>query len=216
MFDQSFALSDLPRVGTLSFLEIVLSADNALVLGVIAATLPAPLRKKALFIGIGSAFFLRAAALVFLAYLLKYPWIQLLGAIYLLYLCIRYLIHTKKQPQLNASRSMWKTVFLIEVFDLAFAVDSIMAGLAFINSNFSKIWIVYVGGMIGLFGMRFAADLFSSLLDRFPNLEKSAYLMIGLIGIKLGIAALGASFPPLPFWGLITLLFLLGFFKKKG
>ncbi|PIS02881.1 MAG: hypothetical protein COT85_02285 [Chlamydiae bacterium CG10_big_fil_rev_8_21_14_0_10_42_34] len=215
MLDQTFALSDLPKVVTLTFLEMLLSADNAVVLGVISSALPAPIRRKALYIGVASAFFFRAAALFLLSYLFDYPWIQLLGAAYLLYLSARYFIQKGKSTKPPQTISFWKTVLLIELFDIAFAVDSIVAGLAFIDELRSKLWIVYAGGMIGVFGMRYAADLFSSLIDRFPNLEKSSYLMVGLIGVKLGIGALGASLSPLIFWATIIVLFLLGFFKPR-
>jgi predicted tellurium resistance membrane protein TerC len=63
--------------------------------------------------------------------------------------------------------------------------------------------------------MRYGATLFSSLLERFPHLETSAYLLIGWIGIKLGGLALGYPLPPPLFWTVTALLFLLGFFRSK-
>src|SRR5579872_342952 len=175
MIEQSFASGDIPRVFTLAFLEILLSADNAIVLGVLSHSLPAPLRRKALFIGILSSFILRAGALFGVALLLESIWFQLIGGAYLIYLSIRYFTKKgRKSTSIKPIPSFWKVVLLIELLDLVFAVDSIVAGVAFINGSFSKLWIVYLGGMIGIFGMRYAADLFGSLLDRFPNLEKSA------------------------------------------
>lgn len=213
MFD--FAVSDIPRVFTLAFLEMLLSADNAVVLGVLSNALPVPLRRKALFIGVASAFFLRALALFLVAYLLEYTWIQLVGAAYLLYLCIRYFMKKGESVHPPKSYSFWKTVLLIELLDLVFALDSIIAGVAFIDASLSKLWIVYVGGMIGLLGMRYAANLFGSLLDRFPHLESSAYLMVGWVGLKLGASSLHWPLPAFLFWSVIALLFLLGFFRPK-
>jgi YkoY family integral membrane protein len=194
---------------------MLLSADNAVVLGLLSNTLPAPLRRKALFIGAFSAFFLRAAALLLVSYLLEYIWLQLLGAAYLFYLSIRYFIQKGKSAHPAPSHSFWKTVILIELFDLIFAFDSILAGVAFIDFQPTKLWIVYIGGMVGLFSMRFAARLFGTLLDRFPRLEMSAYLMIGLIGVKLSTGALHHPLPDPLFWALLTSFFLSGFFGKK-
>jgi predicted tellurium resistance membrane protein TerC len=70
MIEQSFAFADIPRIFTLVFLEILLSADNAIVLGVLSRSLPPHLRKKALFIGVASAFVLRAGALLGVALLI--------------------------------------------------------------------------------------------------------------------------------------------------
>lgn len=210
MIEQTFALSDIASVFILIFLEILLSADNAVVLGVISRTLPQHLRKRALFIGLASSFILRAVALLLVSSLLHYTWVQLLGAAYLIYLSIRYFVRKGKSVHLPQTRSFWKTVLMIEMFDLLFALDSIVAGVAFINSRPSKLWIVYLGGMIGLIGMRYAAALFSQIIDRFPRLEMSAYLLIGWIGIKLALS------PPHPlFWSVTALLFLLGFFKPR-
>jgi YkoY family integral membrane protein len=216
MFGQTFDLTDIPRVGALALLEIFLSADNAIVLGVLAHALPEKLRVKALYIGLISAFFLRAGALLIVSFLLRYPWLQLLGGAYLIFLSVQQLLKKRKQPEFPSPTSFWKTVLLIELFDLAFAVDSIVAGVAFIASKepspnyfHPKLWIVYVGGMIGLGGIRYAADLFSRLMLRFPRLELSAYLLVGWIGLKLLIVSQQPDLPLLEpiFWiGFLLLL----------
>lgn len=217
MIEQVFVLSDLPRVIALGFLEMLLSADNAVILGVLCSGLPLHQRRRALFIGVASSFVLRALALLLIAHLLAFTWIQAVGGAYLIYLSIRHLI---KKSQRSAtmpkeSHSFWKTVLLIEIYDLLFALDSIIAGVAFVNSNLSKLWIVYAGGMIGLLSMRFAASLFSTLIDRFPRLDTCAYLMVGWIGIKLGLSSIQWQIPVPVFWGGIVLLFVLGFFTRK-
>lgn len=221
MLDQSFALSDILKVIILAFIEILLSTDNAIVLGVLAAPLPEKLRKKALYIGALSAFVIRALALLSISFLLEYRWIQVLGALYLIYLSVRYFIKKKRSLIPSVDHSFWKTVILIELFDLAFAVDSIVAGIAFIGAPpphhlHPKLWIVYIGGIIGLLGIRYAAHLFSDLIHKFPRLETSAHLLIGVIGFKLAYN----MFPNAPsleptFWGATILFLFFGFTKRK-
>lgn len=222
MFDQVFSLTDLPKIAFLSFLEIILSADNAIVLGLLAARLPEKMRAKALYIGLISAFFIRAVTILFIGLFIRYRWIQLLGAGYLLFLSFRHFLKKKKTvPDSMQTHSFWKAVVMIEIFDIIFAIDSILAGVALISSSnpqvfFSKLWIVYVGGMIGLIGIRYAAHLFTSVIAKFPNMERSAYLLIGWIAIKL----IYEIFPhPIQleyyFWGIFIILFLSGFWKKK-
>lgn len=225
MFDQTFSLSDIPQVVVLAFLELLLSADNAIVLAILIAALPEPLRKKALHIGVASAFIFRLAGILGAVYLLKFFWIQLLGSLYLFYLCFKHFI-SKRKGKSSAPKSephFWKIVLMIELLDLAFAVDSIIAGVAFIGPSpqdaafHPKLWIVYFGGMFGVLGIRSAAKLFTSLLGRFPHLESAAYAMIGWIGLKLCLTSLSLSLPyfNVLFWvGLLSLL-LLGFTKKK-
>lgn len=223
MLDLSFSYSDIPKIFFLSFLEMILSADNAVVLGLIVAKLQENLRKKALYIGSISAFFIRALTLLLISFLIQYRWIQALGACYLIYLSIRYFYKRKQSRAPSLERmGFWKVVILVELFDIAFAIDSILAGVAFISTgdghvDYSKIWIVYVGGMIGLLGIRYAAHLFSHLMERFPRLESQAHFMIGWIAIRLiyELFPHPTFFEPI-FWIILAGLFFLGLVKKDN
>ncbi|MCK4935058.1 MAG: hypothetical protein KAR79_05675, partial [Simkaniaceae bacterium] len=160
------------------------------------------------------------------------------GGLYLIYLALRYFYKPIEQNknETKKKRSFWKVVFLIELTDLAFALDSILAGVALIGVVYHppklppKIWIVYFGGMIGLILMRFAAKFFAKLIDNFPKLEKSAHLIVGFVGLKLLLESIlkfviidikGGSYEGLPlfgnliFWGGIILLFVLGLISNK-
>jgi predicted tellurium resistance membrane protein TerC len=79
----------------------------------------------------------------------------------------------------------WKTVFVIEVTDIAFAVDSILAAMAVAGSQKEKLWVVITGGILGVVLMRYAASIFVRLLEKFPRFEISAYLLVSVIGFKL-------------------------------
>jgi YkoY family integral membrane protein len=90
--------------------------------------------------------------------------------------------------------SFWPTVFVIELTDIAFAVDSILAAIAMVGSPpkgtpadafHPKLWVVILGGLLGLILMRFAARIFIVLLEKFPRFEVSAYLLVIVIGLKL-------------------------------
>jgi hypothetical protein len=99
----------------------------------------------------------------------------------------------ERRKQLGLA-SFWPTVFIIELTDIAFAVDSILAAIAMVGSKpaglaagafHPKLWVVVLGGLIGLMLMRVAAKMFITLLDRFPRFEVSAYLLVIVIGLKL-------------------------------
>lgn len=96
-------------------------------------------------------------------------------------------------PKLDM-RKFWWTVFVIEMTDIAFAVDSIVAAIGVVGSPppgtpasapHPKLWVVILGGFLGVVLMRFAAVLFIKLLDRFPRFETAAYLLVSIIGLKL-------------------------------
>lgn len=81
--------------------------------------------------------------------------------------------------------AFWPTVLVIELTDIAFAVDSILAAMALAGSHVEKLWVVITGGIIGVVLMRFAAAIFIRLLEKFPRFEMSAYLLVVIIGLKL-------------------------------
>ena len=221
IIDQVFSLYDLPKVFILAFLEIILSIDNAVVLSIIVANLPHKLKTKALWIGSLSAFIIRALTLIGFSYIVQYYWIQILGAIYLFYLSISYFFNKSKSFSLtHPVKEFWKAVILVEFFDLIFAFDSIFAGFGFIAGHDgtnvqSKIWIVYLGGMIGLLSVRYAAHILSYWINKIPKLETSAHLMIGWISLKLAVEVFYHSKTiETVFWiGLIT-TFICGLFIR--
>jgi YkoY family integral membrane protein len=86
----------------------------------------------------------------------------------------------------------WPTVLVIELTDIAFAIDSILAAIALVGSAppgttglHPKFWVVVTGGMLGVILMRVAAIMFIKMLDKFPRFETAAYLLVALIGAKL-------------------------------
>jgi YkoY family integral membrane protein len=105
-------------------------------------------------------------------------------------------------PGRTGTASFWKTVFVIELTDVAFAVDSILAAIALVGPPpkgasglaevHPKLWVVILGGLLGVILMRFAASYFIRLLERFPRFEMAAYLLVIVIGMKL-LADYGAN-----------------------
>jgi YkoY family integral membrane protein len=86
----------------------------------------------------------------------------------------------------------WSTVLVIELTDIAFAIDSILAAIALVGSAppgttglHPKFWVVVTGGMLGVVLMRVAAIMFIKMLEKFPRFETAAYLLVALIGAKL-------------------------------
>ena len=66
------------------------------------------------------------------------------------------------------------------------ALTSVFAAVAF-SPN---IILVCTGVFIGILAMRFVAQGFVKLMETFPFLETSSYVVIGILGIKLVVASL--------------------------
>ncbi len=185
--NQTFAATDLPVIGVLILLEGLLSADNALVLAIMVKHLPDKLRQRALLYGLGGAFVFRGIALLAASWIIKLWWLQLIGAAYLLFITIKHFIQHQKQEEsvkTKANLGFWQTVLLVELTDIAFAIDSVVAAVGLIKGP-EKLWVAYAGALIGVIILRWAAGIFTKLLDRFPAIEHVAYLLVGWVGVKL-------------------------------
>lgn len=188
-------------------LEGLLAADNALVLAIMVKHLPREKRKKALFYGLAGAFILRFGSLFIISFLVNVWQVQAIGAVYLLFISGKHLygkVHGKKdtkEQELSGS-GFWTTVLKVEIADLAFAVDSILAAVAIAvalpplglftigSMDGGQFMVILVGGMLGVIIMRFAANLFVALLQKRPGLEIAAFIIVAWVGVKLAILTL--------------------------
>lgn len=227
MFGQSFQTGDIASVLALVLLEGLLSADNALVLAIMVRHLPKDQQQKALLYGLGGAFVFRLLAILFATTVLKFWFLQAAGAAYLLYLPLKHFVVHNQGEEKKASKppqGFWPTVIAVEMTDIAFAIDSVLAGIAFIENKAEKIWVVYFGAMIGIILLRLAAGLLIKALERYPVLDHVAYLLVGWVGVKLAFLA-GHTFErtspkalpfaipemPLPvFWGVLIGIAVIG------
>ncbi|CRK81834.1 TerC family protein [Neobacillus massiliamazoniensis] len=192
-------------------LEGLLAADNALVLAMMVKNLPEHDRKKALFYGLAGAFMFRFGSLFVISYLIDVWQIQAIGAVYLIFMAGNHLFRKmlkgkaggkEKKEAVRKAGGFWTTVLKVELADIAFAIDSILAAVAMAvvlpetklpnigGLDGGKFLVIFAGGFIGLVIMRFAANKFVQLLEKKPGLETAAYLIVGWVGIKLAVYSL--------------------------
>jgi YkoY family integral membrane protein len=193
-------------------LEGLLSADNALVLAVMAKHLPEEQKKKAINFGLLMSFAFRFAALFALSFIADVWQIQAIGAAYLLYLGLKNIIQIQFGKENNnidkdshkkaAGIGFWPTVGKIALADLAFAIDSILAAVAialglpdsplgnFGGMDGGQFMVVVLGGIAGLVLIKFAATWLVQLLAKRPALETTAYAIVAWVGVKLAVITL--------------------------
>lgn len=178
---------------SLVLIECLLSVDNAIVLAAQTQKLPTKKeQEKSLFYGLWGAYIFRFLLIGVGTYLIKFWWVKILGASYLLYISLSHfwkMAHPRaKFSKLKKHRRLlplfWSVVVSIELMDVVFSVDSILASLA-ISPNPV---IVLIGGMIGILCMRGIAEIIIQLMKKIPELEVMAYALIILIAVKLFIS----------------------------
>ena len=194
----------------LIFLEGILSIDNAAVLGALVVPLPVdksiewpgalkklghmldPIlgkqRMAALRVGLLGAYLGRGVMLFLASFIISNPWLKLVGAAYLVRLAFDNLSNREsaeedENGEIRSAKgpNFWSIVLTVELMDLAFSIDNVVAAVALSD----KLWVVMLGVAFGILTMRFAAGWFSYLVEREPILEKAAYILILAIGVEL-------------------------------
>lgn len=199
----------------LIFLEGILSIDNAAVLGAMVSVLPAhepipwpkPLhfmhgwadrvfgrqRAAALKVGLLGAYFGRGIMLLLATIVISNPWLRLVGAAYLLKLSVEHLSADYQEEvsedliQSGKGKGFWGVVLTVELADLAFSLDNVVAAVALSD----HIAIVLLGVALGILTMRFAAQAFTFFIKREPILITTAYILVLNISLELLIEEIG-------------------------
>jgi len=177
----------VPVIISLIIIEGLLSVDNALAIAAMASHLPGKQKYWALRVGILGAYVFRGLALLFATYIIANPWLKLLGALYLLHLMAHHFAqHRRKGLEQEGhgaviKRGFWGTVASIELMDISLGVDNVVAAVALSD----EFWVVCTGVFIGILALRFVAGYCIKLIDSFPILEHTAFLLIGFVGALL-------------------------------
>jgi YkoY family integral membrane protein len=193
-------------------LEIILSFDNAAVLATMVKDLPKEQQAKALKYGILGAYLFRGIALILVESIMSIWWLKPIGGAYLLFMAIKHFTAKNIQEEIDdeveeTKKSFlyrytvgifgvfWSTVLAVEFMDIVFSIDNIFAVVAYSDN----IILICIGVFTGILAMRYVAKYFVILMEKFPFLEKSAFLVIGILGIKLCLSLL-VHFVPSTKW----------------
>jgi len=206
-------------IGSLVVIEGLLSADNALVLAVLVKHLPEKQRRKALMYGMFGAYFFRFIFIGIGVYLIKFWFIKVLGALYLGWLVYSHFRKKGGDEEDDAKEfkkdsllvrifgTFWATVISVELMDIAFSVDSILAAFAISD----QVWVLLVGGVLGIIMMRTVAGIFLTLIEKVPELENTAFILIGIISLKMLASVFGFHLEHWLFFIILILAFAITF-----
>jgi tellurite resistance protein TerC len=119
--------------------------------------------------------------------IIRYPWLQFVGGAYLVYLGIEHLAASDEPvgggqttTSTHVAPGFWQVVLMVELADLAFSLDNVVAAVALAD----HIVVVLVGVALGILALRWAASFFSVMVEREPILQDAAYLLVLVIGLR--------------------------------
>lgn len=223
----------LSIIASLVLIEGLLSVDNVLGIAAIARSLPEAQRKRAIRLGMAGAYLFRVIALIFVGVLKDNLWVRWLGAGYLIYLMCSQLSkpreadgphagdlddtatldksaaagHIATPAKALTGATFGAVLMQIGLMDLSLSVDNVIAAVALAGNT---MWAIYVGVLIAILALQFLTGFAMRMLEKYPILEPTAFLLIGYVGFLLLVesatgAHLGAG---VKFAGIISILLL--------
>jgi YjbE family integral membrane protein len=167
-----------------SLINIVLSGDNAVVIALACRKLPPEQQKKAVFWGGFGAVVLRIVLTFVAVWLLRIPYVEIVGALLLLYIAIKLLRNDDSDDELKSGTSMSEAIKTIISADLIMSLDNVLAVAGAAHGDYLLIGLALVISIpLILWGSR----LLMTLMNRFPVI---VYLGAGLLGYTAGEMAL--------------------------
>jgi YjbE family integral membrane protein len=160
---------DLSAIIAIVLIDLALSGDNALLIGMAARRLPDAQRRRAIVLGGGLAVVLRIAAAAIVTFLLAIPYLQLVGGIVLAVIAYRLVrpggtdTHSSVQP----ASSMREAVLTILVADAAMSVENVL-GVG--GAAHGDLPLLAFGLLISIPIVLFGSGFIATALDRAPRL----------------------------------------------
>lgn len=165
----------LKAVLSIVVIDLVLSGDNAVVIGMASRLLPPAQRRKAILFGAGGAIGLRILFTALAAFLLSIPLLQAFGGALLLWIAFKLLRQSDHEHGIKEGRSLPEAVRTIVLADVIMSLDNI---LAVGGAAHGDLRLLLFGLGLSMPLILFGSGLIARLMNRFPWL---VYLGSGIL-----------------------------------
>ncbi len=169
--------------------NLILSGDNAVLIALAAAGLPAAQRGKAILFGMILAVFLRIILSLGAVYLLAIPGIMLIGGLVLLWIAYSFFKELRAKDKDaedghvdNAPKTMAVALRQIVIADVSMSLDNVLAVAGAAKGNME---MLIIGLAISILLMGVAATLIAKLLEKFPVIAYIGVALIVYIGVEM-------------------------------
>ena len=171
--------------------NLILSGDNAVLIALAAAGLPADQRPKAIMFGMVLAVVLRVVLSIFAVYLLAIPGLLLVGGLLLLWIAYGFYKELRKGQKAEEHgghvgdvepKTMATALRQIVIADVSMSLDNVLAVAGAARDNMP---MLILGLAVSIIMMGVAATLISRLLERFPVVAYIGVALIVWIGLEM-------------------------------
>lgn len=182
-------------------IDIVLAGDNAVVIGIAAAGVPKPERRRVIMWGLAAAVVLRVALAVMTATILAVIGLMFAGGILLLWVSWR-LYRDLKHPQEDvvgaktigehgtmcptalpaASVHVRRAILRIVIADVSMSLDNV---LAVAGAAMNHVWVLTIGLALSIALMGFAAAAIANVLQRNPWISYAGLVIVVYVALRM-------------------------------
>ena len=170
-------------------IDIVMAADNAIIIGLIAANFAPNNRKKIIAWGVAAAFIFRIIFAFGASYMFEFAWIKILGGVLLLWVInnIRQDLFNAKRirsPQVKSNeQASFKTgVYRVLIADLTISFDNVLGVVGAAKDNYH---LLVVGLLLSVFLIATLATYFAEYIKKHQWLGYVGLFVILIISIQL-------------------------------
>lgn len=160
----------LTKIFSIIVINVVLSGDNALVIGMASRTLAPRQRRMAIILGGAGAIILRIIFTVVAVYFLEIPFLEAVGGVVLIWIAYKLLNDESDSHKVQAGDSMISAVRTIIVADAVMSLDNM---LAIGGAAGGSVELILFGLGLSMPFILLGSNYLARLLNRFP------WLMIG-------------------------------------
>jgi YjbE family integral membrane protein len=183
---------NLATFGQIMFANVVLSGDNAVLIGLAAAGLPAAQRSRAILFGMVFATVLRIIFSIFAVYLLEVPGLLLIGGLLLLWIAYGFFKELREEkaeeddPEGHedgaGNKTMAAALKQIVIADVSMSLDNVLAIAGIARGNMP---MLILGLAVSIILMGVAASIIARLLAKFRWIAYAGVALIAWIGIEM-------------------------------
>jgi YjbE family integral membrane protein len=197
-FSQLNSWSALSALGAVILVDLVMAGDNAIVVGALAAGLPAEQRKKVIMIGVIAALVLRVAFAIVAAWLLTVVGLVFVGGLLLLWVAWKMYrdltrdeatespgspeIEGDENSGIPAAKSFWGAVWAVGLADVSMSLDNVLAVAA---ASKGHPGIMIVGLVFAVILMGVAANIIAKYMERYKWITWVGVIVILIVSAKM-------------------------------
>ena len=166
---------DWPGLIQIMFADIILSGDNALVIGMVAAGIAPEKRRMVLAVGMGLAAFFRIVFAAGASYIIDIPGILIIGGLLLAWVCWRFYheiveftnntANPKPAEAVDGKDTLLRALFTIAVADISMSLDNVVAVAAIAREDTQ---LLILGLIMAIVMMAFFASMIMRFMLRYP------------------------------------------------